>query len=210
YNNERKQPNSIFYVLDVSKNEAYWASHNKEVDDFTKQFLGENPTKGSYVNNTTSSKYRTRVQMHTKAQIKLLQKPLIEVTADTIIENDRQLTFQIVSQRNANKIELVTHKPIKFKSFKINNEALKNKLKSEYVLNVNYGTIMRYFRTSEDEIIEMEIVVDKNQKFDFDVFEIKYDLFTNPEFEIKPRSENMMPTPFIINDATVIKTHITF
>ena len=90
------------------------------------------------------------------------------------------------------RIFLQKHKPIKFKSFKINNEELKNKLKSEYVLNVNYGTIMRYFRTSEDEIIEMEIVVDKNQKFDFDVFEIKYDLFTNPEFEIILRSENMM------------------
>jgi len=210
YNNERKQPNSILYVLDASKNEAYWASYNKEVDAFTKQFLGESPTKGSYDNNTTSSKYSTRIQMHTKAQIKLLQKPLIEITSDTIIENDRQLTFQIVSLRNANKIKLLTNSPMKFKSFKINNESLKNKLKNEYVLHVNYGTIMSYFRTSEDEIVEIALVVDRNQKIDFDVLEIKYDLFTNPEFEIKQRSENMMPTPFVLNDATIIKTNITF
>ena len=36
YNNERKQPNIIVYFLDVSKNEAYWASYNNEVDDFIK------------------------------------------------------------------------------------------------------------------------------------------------------------------------------
>ena len=210
YNNERKQPNSILYVLDASKNEAYWASYNKEVDAFTKQFLGENPTKGSYENNTTSSKYSTRIQMHTKAQLKLLQKSLIEVTSDTIIENDRQLTFQIVSERNANKIELLTNSPMKFKSFKINNEVIKNKLNNEYVLIVNYGTIMSYFRTSEDEIVEIAIVMDRNQKIDFDVLEIKYDLFTNPEFNIKQRSENMMPTPFVLNDATIIKSNITF
>jgi hypothetical protein len=26
----------------------------------------------------------------------------------------------------------------------------------------------------------------------------------------KQRSENMMPTPFVLNDATIIKTNITF
>ena len=70
YNLERKQPNSIIYVLDADKNEAYWASYNKKVDEFTEQFLGDNPVKGGFDNSTTASKYGSRIQMHKKAQVK--------------------------------------------------------------------------------------------------------------------------------------------
>ncbi len=69
---------------------------------------------------------------------------------------------------------------------------------------------MSFFRTFEDEIVEIEFIVENNLKLDFDILEIKYDLFENAEFEIKPRSEKMMPMPFVLNDATIIKTNIKF
>ena len=210
YSVDRKKPNSVLYVFDSNKNEAYWASYNAETDDFTKQFLGENPSKGSYDENTTASKYRTNIQLHTKAEIINLKKPVISIVEDTIIGADRKLVLRIESPRNANKVELLTKTPIQFKSFMVNNEPLKNETNGKYVFSVEKGTVMNFYRTSKDEIIEIAFVVDKGQKMDIDVLEAKYDLFTNPQFKITPRTEMMMPTPFVLNDATVIKTNLKF
>ncbi len=146
YDIERKQPNSIIYVLDADKNEAYWASYNKKVDDFTKQFLSENPSKGSYDQNTMSSKYNSNIKLHLKAAIKELKKPLIKIVSDSIIDKDRYVKLQIISERNANKIELLTNTPIQFKAFKVNKEALKNYDNSEFVFQVRNWNCNEFFQ----------------------------------------------------------------
>jgi hypothetical protein len=210
YSVDQNKPNSVLYVFDSNKNEAYWASYNAETDDFTKQILGENPTKGSYDDSTMASKYKTNIQLFTKTAIRNLEKPLISVVSDTIIASERKVTLRIESLRNANKVELLTKTPIQFKSFKVNDESLKNDINSKYVFSAEKGTIMNFYRTSKDEIIDIEFVVDKNQVMDIDILEAKYDLFTNPQFSIIPRTEIMMPMPFVLNDATVIKTNIKF
>lgn len=208
YSIDRKKPNSVLYVFDSDKNEAYWASYNKETDDFTKQFLGENPIKGSYDENTTASKYKTNIQLFTKTAIRNLEKPIITIVKDTIIGADRKLALRIESPRNANKVELLTKTAIQFKSFSVNGESLKRVKKSKYVFSLERGPILSFYRTSTDEILEIEFKVDGNQAIDIDVLEAKYDLFTNPQFNISPRTEVMMPMPFVLNDATIIKTNI--
>ncbi len=210
YSSDRKQPNSILYVLDANKNEAYWASYNSKTDVFTKQFLGENPTPGSYDKNTTASKYKTKIQLYTKAAIKNFEKPLITIVSDTVVDNNRKVCLSIVSLRNANKVELLSKTPINFISFKVNDELLKTNPENSYALQVSGGTIMSYFITEENEMIDLEFVVDKEQQFDIDVLEAKFDLFTNDQFNITPRNNEMIPTPFVLNDATVIKTNIKF
>ena len=210
YSTDRKMPNSILYVYDTTQNEAYWASYNSEIDDFTKQFLGENSTEGNYDTNTTASKYKTGIQLHSKTKIRNLEKPIIRIISDTVINANRKVKFGILSVRDANKIELLTKTAIQFKKFKVNDEALKNISGNDYVLSIKEGTIMSYYLTTENERIEIEFTVDENQQFDIDILEAKYDLFTNSEFKITPRSEIMMPMPFVLNDATVIKTNIKF
>ena len=210
YSVDRKKPNSVLYVFDSNKNEAYWASYNTQTDDFTKQFLGENPTKGSYDENTTASKYKTSIQFHTKTAVINFKKPLISIVLDTIIEVDRKIHLRIESPRNANKVEVLTKLPIQFKSFLVNGESSEIVKNSNYVFSVEKGTIINFYRTGKDEIIDIEFVVNKDQKMDIDILEAKYDLFTNPQFKITPRTNLMMPMPFVLNDATVIKTNMKF
>ncbi|PKP13480.1 MAG: peptidase M28 [Bacteroidetes bacterium HGW-Bacteroidetes-3] len=210
YSVDRKKPNSVLYVFDSNKNEAYWASYNTQTDDFTKQFLGENPTKGSYDENTTASKYKTSIQFHVKTAVINLEKPVISIVLDTLIGADRKIHLRIKSPRNANKVEVLTKLPIQFKSFLVNGESSEIVKNSNYVFSVEKGTIINFYRTGKDEIIDIEFVVDKDQKMDIDILEAKYDLFTNPQFKITPRTEIMMPMPFVLNDATVIKTNMKF
>jgi hypothetical protein len=210
YSEDRKQPNSMLYVLDATINKAYWASYNTTTDSFTKQFLGENPTKGSYDANTTASKYKSKIKLHKQTEIVPLKKPIITTVSDTIINTERRICLSIYSNRNANKIELLTTSPIDFKEFKVNDVALKKETTKNNVLSIKSGSILSYFRTDENEIIDIEFVVGVNQKLDIDILESKYDLFTNSHFTIEPRSKTMLPMPFVLNDATVIKTNIKF
>ena len=208
YSKDRKKPNSVLYVFDIDKNEAYWTTYNLEIDDFMKQFLGENPTKGNFESLTTASKYKTKITYHKKTAVKDFLKPTISIISDTSINAERKIHLKILSNRNADKIELLTKVPVKFKSFKINDEFLKKGPNRKYVFEINNGTIMSYFRTYESEPIEIEFVVDNQQILNFDVLEIKFDLFSNPQFKIEPRSEIMMPMPFVLNDATILKTNL--
>jgi len=132
------------------------------------------------------------------------------VVSDTIIKKDRKIRISILSNRNANKIELISKLPIQFKTFKINDAVIRKDVDEEFVLDVKKGTVMSFFRSSKNEIVDIEFTVDSNQKIDFDVLEIKFDLLINPLFKIIPRSETMMPMPFILNDATIIKTNVKF
>ncbi|GGK37319.1 MULTISPECIES: M28 family peptidase [Flavobacteriaceae] len=208
FSEERKQPNSILYVLDTSINKAYWASYNAATDSFTKQFLGENPTKGSYDVHTTASKYKTTIKLHKQTEIVPLERPTITIVSDTIINSNRSICLSIYSNRNANKIELLTASPIEFKEFKVNAIRLKKEATKNNVLSIKSGSILSYYRTDAGEIIDLEFVVEANQQLDIDILESKYDLFTNPLFKIQPRSKTMLAMPFVLNDATVIKTNI--
>lgn len=210
YSESQKQPNSIVYVLDTNSNKAYWESYNNKVDEFTRQFLGDNPSEGSYTSSTSPSKYKSRIKLHKSANLKKLTKPEISIVSDTIIGSDRIVEMRIFSNRNANKIQLMTNTPIEFKLLRVNGELLKNTMQEKYIFDVNLGYIMSYIRTAKEENLNLEFIVDSNQKFDIDVLESKFDLLSNPEFNITPRTNQMMPTPFVLNDATIIKTNLKF
>ena len=210
YNEDRKQPNSVLYLIDLEKNKAYWGSFNSKADAFTEQFLGENPTEGSFDSNIMRSKYNSGIQLYKETSLRDIQKPLIRVVSDTIIENRRMLRLTLESNRFANIFELTTIIPIRFRSFMINGEVAKTKNNSDYVFSLPSGSVMSYYITEENESIDIEMEVDKNQKFDMVLYESKYDLMTNDQFQIKPRKTDMMPMPFVMNDATIIKTNLKF
>ena len=210
YSEDRKQPNSIIYVHDVLKNEAYFATYNTKTDNFTEQYIGTKPIVGSYDTSTYASKYKTKIQLYTKTNIRNLQKPEISIISDTIVNNNRSICLSVKSNRNANRISLMANKPIKFKDLIINNESIANNMQNNFKFEVNTGTIITYYRTSKNEIINIEMIVDKDQKFDIDILETKYDLLSNSLFKFQPRSEIMMPMPFVVNDATLIKTTMKF
>lgn len=211
FTEERKKPNSILYVLDATNNKAYWASYSENVDGFTKQFLGKGVKKGDFESNILPSKYNSRIKLYSNTNVRPLLKPEITILKDTIVGNDRKVRFSINSLRDANKIDIISKEKIQLKSFKVNGEDFKSQLSNNnYVLSLNEGRVLSYFRTKESELIELEMVAPKEQLFNFEILEAKFDLFSNPLFKLKPRSKEMMPTPFVLNDATVIKTAIKF
>ena len=54
----------------------------------------------------------------------------------------------------------------------------------------------------------MEFSINSSAVFDMELLESSFDLMTNPLFDIKKRENWMMPTPFVLNDAVLIKEKI--
>ncbi len=206
YNTENRKPNSILYILDKETNKAYWASYDLTTDSFTKQFLGEKPEEGNLLENTIASKYKTTIRKYTNAPIKNIAPPVVTVTSDTIINDRRKVQLTIESKRNANRIELLSKSKIPFYTFGANGAYAKSKSNISYLSSA--GSVLTYFLTEPNEKLVIDFSVPKKEKLSFTILEAKYDLFTNPIFNITPRTNEMIPTPFVLNDASVVKVGI--
>jgi hypothetical protein len=60
----------------------------------------------------------------------------------------------------------------------------------------------------ENTPLEMSFSVSSKTVFDMELLESSFDLMTNPLFTMSKRENWMMPTPFVLNDAVVIKEQI--
>ena len=61
-----------------------------------------------------------------------------------------------------------------------------------------------------DEKLQIEISIPKKEKPIIFLNEISYDLLDNPLLKVSPRAENMMPMPFVTNDAIITIQKILF
>ena len=204
FNEDRKKPNSAVFINDVDNNQSYWASYDRVPDDYTKQFLGDNPIpiKGNFMGSTSKSKYNTSYRFHQKTENRAVNPPLITKTKDTIIGNLRSISLLIEPQRNINKIELIANDSITFKAIGVQYVML-DKETPESVLKVGRGTILSYFYTTVDAHLKIDFTVDASATLNMSIIESSFDLLSNPLFTIEPRTNIMMPMPFVVNDAVI-------
>jgi hypothetical protein len=67
--------------------------------------------------------------------------------------------------------------------------------------------LLRYF-VSDNDSLEVSYSVLADKKVNFTGIEYSFDLLSNPQFSIPNRPDYTMPTPFVVNDAIVIKKTI--
>ncbi len=208
YNNMRKQPNSLNYVLDIDNNKAYFASYDKQLNDYNKPYLTKNPLIGSFDKTASDSKYGTKYNLYKETKPIALGQPIITIIKDTIMLNNRFIELQIIPQRKTNRIELIAKNDIHFKTFAVNEEALITK--NDFVINTEKRkNILTYYFTEENELLNIKFSISKNEKPEIVIYDSAYDLLTNKKLNIKKRNiNNTFPTPFVINDATIIKKTI--
>ncbi|WP_298883211.1 M28 family peptidase [uncultured Polaribacter sp.] len=197
---DKKKPNSLVYIQNSDDKTAYFGTYNTTLDDYTKQIFDKNATKGSIANAETKSKYNTRFKYHKKTEFKNIKSSNIITDLDTIIGNKRFLEFTIIPERKVNKLEFITKKELKLHQFKVN-DVLANNGKN---YTVKKGTFLVYHLANQDKEVTLSFSVLKDYKIDFILNEISYDLLENPNFSITPRTPEMMPTPFVTNDAIII------
>ena len=81
-------------------------------------------------------------------------------------------------------------------------------LGQESALYKRRGKKLLSYYVVENAPLEMEFSIDSKTILDMEMLESSFDLMTNPLFKIKKRENWMMPTPFVLTDAVVIREKI--
>jgi len=209
FSSERQKPNSLVYYVDADKNANYWATYDKVEDDWTKGYLGEDPEDASnYIESASGSKYNSGYTFAAKAPKKDIPIFKTILNRDTIINGIKNVTFTIVPQRHVNQISLYAEGGIQFETLAFNGENFElNKAVDKASVKIKGKEIVRYFVSDKDSL-EVSYTIKREQPVKFTVMEYSFDLLTHPQFSINKRADNMMPKPFIITDAVVVKKKI--
>lgn len=205
FSEERKKPNSLVYYKDADADKTYWLTYDKEIDEWTQQYLGENPEDASQILGEASyNKYGTNFSYAAEAPEKTILDFEVILEEDSLVENSRNVRFTIVPKRKVNKIDLYSVENTSFKTLEFNGEkALVSDTSENYRGTKNVALINYY--VSENDSLKVKFSVEKNTPVSFKVMEYSFDLITNPQFNISKRPNYTMPKPFVITDAVAVK-----
>ncbi len=199
----KAKPNSLLYVLDADKNQANWTTYDTNLDEWTKGYLGENPKSAKDLNTTKLySKYGSEFTFMAKAEVKNVPKPTITFLRDTIQGNQRLMKILITPNRNVNRYDIFTDALMTIHNLKAN--GVKSLDLNSNIINKNKSAKVLTYYVVDNLPLEMKFSIPKDQKLNMSLRESSFDLLNNPLIKVAKRSNWMIPTPFVLNDAVVI------
>jgi hypothetical protein len=109
----KAKPNSLVYILNGDTNKANWATYDKNLDEWTKAYLGENPKDGKPLNtNKLYSKYGSEFTFMADAPLKNIAKPTVAFVKDSVIGKNRYLKIIITPNRKVNRYDIFSNTKI--------------------------------------------------------------------------------------------------
>tara|TARA_B110000003_G_scaffold152808_2_gene153514 strand:- start:26743 stop:29040 length:2298 start_codon:yes stop_codon:yes gene_type:complete len=203
--NNRK-PNSLVYVQNISDSSSYWGTYNTVLDSYISQKIDEKDRTLNIKNAETKSKYNTKFKYAVKAKNISIETSKIFRNIDTIINNNRILKFTITPTRKINKYELSLKDSLYFNHLVVNDIPVNE---GGY-FSIKTGTFLVFHMSNADKNLQIEFSIPKKMNPTILLNEISYDLLDNKLMELAPRSENMIPMPFVTNDAIISTQKIEF
>ena len=208
YTAETPKHNSLIYYYNADNNQAQWLTYDNITDEWTEQFLTKNPTTVDANNSVFNSKYKTGFTYFNPTQVKAeIVPPVINKITDTVIGDVRHLKYFVSPQTEVNRYELFADTQTNFISFKVNGTNL-HAPESPYFNNRKINRLLTYF-VSEDKFLDLEFSIPANQATSIDIYESSFDLLTSRLFKVPARKDWMIPKPFVLNDAIMIKKTLT-
>jgi hypothetical protein len=202
----KAKSNSLVYLHNADSNKSYWVSYDANLDSWTKSYLGENPKGAKPLNDLKMySKYNSEFRHANEAANKGITKPTITFLQDSIAGFKRYLKIKITPNRKVNRYDIFANEIMTIYNFKANGVAPLNQKGTE--LRRNGKNFLRYY-VIDNEPLVMQFTLNKATVLDMDVMESSFDLITNPSFAMNQREDWMMPTPFLLNDAVIVRQKI--
>ncbi len=206
YDASTARPNSLVYVFDAENNQARWSTYDTVLDDWTQKYLGNKPDNAEALNkNPLFSKYNTSFTFSALAPEIDLPPPTIEFLRDSIIGTQRHFKIKISPNRKVNRYDIFADEKLVFHNFKANGAGDLSQKGSAYPRK---GKKILSYYVVENGPLEMVFSINKNAILDMELFESSFDLLTNAELKVTTRSAAMMPKPFIMNDAIIVRQKI--
>ncbi|HQE34307.1 MAG TPA: M20/M25/M40 family metallo-hydrolase [Flavobacterium alvei] len=206
YEAGKAKSNSLVYILDADKNKATWATYDINLDEWTKTYLGQNPRDAAALSSIIlPSKYKTEFTFTADAPMKNLSRPVVEFLKDSVVGANRYLKIRITPTRKVNRYDILANENFVIQNFKANGLSLLGQKGSKYERK---GKKLLSYYVVDQLPLEIEFSVATSSVLDLDLLESSFDLMNNPLFKMAKRADWMMPTPFVLNDAVIIKQKI--
>ena len=176
------------------------------LDEWTKGYLGENPKKATAFNqNALYSKYENQFTYVNNAPLKNIMKPSIEFLRDTVKGNQHLYKIKITPNRAINRYDVFSNTSSSINNLKVNgvkaitfNSKIDRKTKEK---------LLSYYVVDTIPLV-MEFSIKATEKLDLTLMESSFDLMSNSEFTVANRKSWMMPMPFVLTDAVIIRQKI--
>ena len=206
YEAGKAKSNSLLYIYNADTDQANWTTYDTNLDSWTKSYLGENPKKVTNLNEIPLfSKYNSGFTYAAEAPKKDILKPSIEFLEDRTIGNQRYVKIKISPNRNVNRYDIFANEKMEIHNLKANGVTTLGQKNSLYQRK---GKKILSYYVVKNAPLEMQFSFNVSTAFDMELLESSFDLLSNPLFEITKRDNWMMPTPFVLNDAVVIRQKI--
>jgi hypothetical protein len=159
----------------------------------------------SIYSNKLYSKYGSQYTFITEAPLKKIPKPTIEFLRDTVKGNQHLYKIKITPNRSVNRYDIF-----------VNNNIQINNLKANGVQSIDFksniapkttGKLLAYY-VVDNLPLELEFSTLNTQNLDLNLVESSFDLLSNSLLKIAQRKPGMIPLPFVLNDAIIIKQKI--
>lgn len=202
----KAKSNSLVYIYDADTKQTNWTTYDTNLDSWTKSIIGNQPTAASTNTiNSLTSKYNSGFSYTAPAPKVALKEPSIVFLEDRIVGSKRYVALQITPNRKVNRYDIFANEKMKIYNFKANRTTESNNPTGEY--RRKGSNLLRYYVVNNAPLV-LKFNFDANIAFDMELLESSFDLMSNPLFEIPKRENWMMPTPFVLTDAVVIKQKI--
>ena len=198
----------MIYYHNADENKAYWATYNKELDDWTRGYLGDDPQDATkYIGNAAGSKYNTPYTFAKETPVINLPESSITIESDTIINGLKHTTLKIVPNRPVNQIRMYTDQNTPLRHIEWNGKVFApDSTETLYKKRGSRGILSYY--VSQGDHLEFKYAVPQGINPVFSLKEFSYDLLENPNFTMSARPKDMMPKQFVPNDAVVVERTI--
>lgn len=208
FNEERPRPNSLVYLYDEDLDLATWNTYDNSFDEYTAPFFSEAVVESPDMN-WFNSKNGSRFSYSAVAPQIMISKPFISV--EKIEDKDpgeETYNVKIAFNRKVNRIDLFTDRNIDFTQFTANGREAGNLQPGKSDLHVFKNRwsdrLLTYYAANQDTLrLQMSLKAGINPEIT--ILEAAYDLHDNPQLRVPPRSPAMIPRPFVMNDAIVVK-----
>lgn len=208
YTDERQKPNSLLYYHNEGDDNAYWVTYDDAIDPWLENYLGDNPGPASdYITSASGSKYNTSFSYAKETSVIALSKTIIVKEKDELVGDNREVTLSLRPQRGVNRIRLFADKNTPFKSLAYNNKVYAPD-STETLYKKRYSNNLLSFYMGKGEELTFSFSVPAGTEPDISFREYSFDLLENPKFAVSARPKDMMPKPFVVNDAVIVERKI--
>jgi len=209
FSKDKPKPNSLVYFLDHVSEQAYWNTYDKQLDEWNKPFFKDSV---SLENAAFQSKYSTSFTKSSEAQLVNFESSYFNISIDSLDNERLKVNLKISPQQNIKRIEIHADKTYDFEEFKVNQkeaDSIYTTTKAYHIFKKRYSSRLLTYHVVNQEAINIEFV-GKLPLPEFQIFETRFDLMQNSKLKVPKRSPFMIPKPFVVNDAIIIKQSILF